>query len=212
MKYFNIQAFNFFSFPVKGLYDFGTCINTSLEFGDFIDVESLLQMVTCHTLNDDITVKPHPEAHMDMILFEVFLRNIHLIPQDQIVQWHYLNYNINSAVVISVVVESSRCSSKTLKKGSCPYAPLDEALRYILLEMTFPCKAPEFWYKLPLVTRESQSVIHVIYTSSTTMLFLKFNCTWLCTLFSNVQKHGAILTTIVEHICKVTLLHKSTPI
>ena len=31
------------------------------------------------------TVKPRPEAHMDMILFEVFLKNIHLIPQDQIV-------------------------------------------------------------------------------------------------------------------------------
>ena len=30
-------------------------------------------------------------------------------------------YNINSAVVISVVVESSRCSSKTLQNGSCPY-------------------------------------------------------------------------------------------
>ena len=30
------------------------------------------------------------EAHMDMILFEVFLKNIHLIPQDHIVQWHYL--------------------------------------------------------------------------------------------------------------------------
>ena len=32
------------------------------------------------------TVKPRPEAHMDMILFEVFWKNIHLIPQDQIVQ------------------------------------------------------------------------------------------------------------------------------
>ena len=34
------------------------------------------------------TVKSRPEAHMDMILFEVFLKNIHLslIPQDQIVQ------------------------------------------------------------------------------------------------------------------------------
>ena len=30
-----------------------------------------------------------PEAHMYMILFEVFLKNIHLIPQDQIVQWQY---------------------------------------------------------------------------------------------------------------------------
>ena len=29
-------------------------------------------------------------AYMDMILFEVFLKNIHLIPQKQIVQWHYL--------------------------------------------------------------------------------------------------------------------------
>ena len=38
------------------------------------------------------TVKPRPEAHMDMILFEVFLKNIHLIPQDQIVQWLYLYY------------------------------------------------------------------------------------------------------------------------
>ena len=32
------------------------------------------------------TVIPRPEAHMHMILFEVFLKNIHLIPQDQIVQ------------------------------------------------------------------------------------------------------------------------------
>ena len=36
------------------------------------------------------TVKPRPEAHMDMILFEVFLKNIHLIPQDHIVQSHYI--------------------------------------------------------------------------------------------------------------------------
>ena len=36
------------------------------------------------------TVKPRLEAHMDMILSEVFFNNIHLIPQDQIVQWHYL--------------------------------------------------------------------------------------------------------------------------
>ena len=28
------------------------------------------------------TVKPCPKAHMDMILVEVFLKNIHLIPQD----------------------------------------------------------------------------------------------------------------------------------
>ena len=29
-------------------------------------------------------------GQLDMILFEVFLKNIHFIPQDKIVQWHYL--------------------------------------------------------------------------------------------------------------------------
>ena len=38
------------------------------------------------------TVKPRPEAHMDMILFEVFLKTIDLIPQQQILQRHYLYY------------------------------------------------------------------------------------------------------------------------
>ena len=38
------------------------------------------------------TVKPRPEAHMDLILFEVFLKSIDLIPQQQILQRHYLYY------------------------------------------------------------------------------------------------------------------------
>ena len=38
------------------------------------------------------TVKPRPEAHMDMILLEVFLKSINLIPQQQILQRHYLYY------------------------------------------------------------------------------------------------------------------------
>ena len=38
------------------------------------------------------TVGPRPEAHMDMILFEVFLKSIDLIPQQQILQRHYLYY------------------------------------------------------------------------------------------------------------------------
>ena len=38
------------------------------------------------------TVKPRPEVHMDTILFEVFLKSIDLIPQQQILQWHYLYY------------------------------------------------------------------------------------------------------------------------
>ena len=36
--------------------------------------------------------KPRPEAHMDMILFEVFLKSIDLITQQQILQRHYLYY------------------------------------------------------------------------------------------------------------------------
>ena len=37
-------------------------------------------------------IKPRPEAHMDMILFEVILKSIDLIPQQQILQWHCLYY------------------------------------------------------------------------------------------------------------------------
>ena len=38
------------------------------------------------------TIKPRPEAHMDMILFEVFLKSINLIPQQKMLKWHYLHY------------------------------------------------------------------------------------------------------------------------
>ena len=38
------------------------------------------------------TVKPRPEAHMDMVLSKVFLKSIDLIPQQQILQQHYLYY------------------------------------------------------------------------------------------------------------------------
>ena len=39
-------------------------------------------------------------------------------------------YIIDNVIVLSDLVESSGYSSKTLQKGSCPYAPLDEVLRY----------------------------------------------------------------------------------
>ena len=70
------------------------------------------------------TVKPCPEAHMDMILFEVFLKSIDLN--------RYYNgtiYITDNVIVPSDLVETSGYSSKTLQKGSCPYAPLDEVLR-----------------------------------------------------------------------------------
>ena len=40
-------------------------------------------------------------------------------------------YIIDNVIVLSDLVESSGYSSKTLQKGSCPYAPLDEVLRYM---------------------------------------------------------------------------------
>ena len=38
------------------------------------------------------TVKPRLEAHMDMVLFEVFLKSIDSIPQQNIFQRHYSYY------------------------------------------------------------------------------------------------------------------------
>ena len=67
-----------------------------------------------------ITGKPRPEAHMDMILFEVYLKSNDLIPQQQILQRHYL-YIIDNVIALSDLVESCGYSWKTLQKGSCPY-------------------------------------------------------------------------------------------
>ena len=57
------------------------------EMESRIGVEPLVS--TLHAADSLMTyaVKPRPEAHMDLILFEVFLKNIHLIPQDQIVPY-----------------------------------------------------------------------------------------------------------------------------
>ena len=45
-----------------------------------------IQLTVLYLINTIHTVTPRPEAHLGMILFEVFWKNIHLIPQDQIVQ------------------------------------------------------------------------------------------------------------------------------
>ena len=91
------------------------------------------------------TVKPRPEAHMDMILVEVFFKSIDLIPQQQI----YYNGTIkDNAIVLSDLVELhvSGYSSKTLQKESCPYAPLDEVLRY-------------WWYLYATVTPSCDTIL-----------------------------------------------------
>ena len=52
----------------------------------------LLCNAVAKTTTNTTTVKPRPKAHMDMILFEGFLKSIDLIPQQQILQRHYLYY------------------------------------------------------------------------------------------------------------------------
>ena len=65
-----------------------------------------------------------------------------MIPQQQILQQHYSIYiiHVDNVIVLSDLVESSGCSSETLQRGSCPCAPLDEALRYVNL---CTCSTPE---------------------------------------------------------------------
>ena len=74
------------------------------------------------------TVKHCPEAHTDTIPFKCFW-----IASTWFHNNRYYNgtiHSIDNVIVLSDLVESSGYSSKTLKKGSCPYAPLDEVLRY----------------------------------------------------------------------------------
>ena len=72
------------------------------------------------------TVKPRPEAHMDMILLKCFWRASTWFHHNR--YYNVTIYIIDNVIVLSDLVESSGYSSKTLQKGSCSYAPLDEAL------------------------------------------------------------------------------------
>ena len=56
------------------------------------ETENVVEMPRFQVQNCPHTVKPRPEAHMDMIHFEVFLKSIDLIPQQQILQRHNLYY------------------------------------------------------------------------------------------------------------------------
>ena len=66
---------------------------------------------------------------MDMILFEVFLKSIDLIPQQQILQRHYVYYMIMSLYYLILWNQVNIQFEKHFKKDH-PYAPLDEVLRY----------------------------------------------------------------------------------
>ena len=78
------------------------------------------------------TVKPRPEAHMDMTLFKSVFEE-HRLDSTTTYITTALFFIIDNVIVLSDLVESSGYSSKTLQKGSCPYAPLNEALRYITI-------------------------------------------------------------------------------
>ena len=66
------------------------------------------------------TVKPHPEAHtcMDMILFEVFLKSIDWIPQQQITTALFILWIMSLYYLI--LWNQVDILQKTLQKSSCP--------------------------------------------------------------------------------------------
>ena len=66
------------------------------------------------------TVKPRPEAHMDMIPFLSVFEEHRLDSTTDITTALF----IDNVIVLSDLVESSGYSSKTLQKGSCPYMRL----------------------------------------------------------------------------------------
>ena len=74
------------------------------------------------------------------IRLKVFLKSIDLIPQQQILQQHYLYYRYNVMIVVSDRVGSSGCSSKTLQKGSCPCVPLDKVLCIVFMYYEDRCE------------------------------------------------------------------------
>ena len=76
---------------------------------------------------------------MDMILFEGSVFEEHRLDSTTTDITTALFYIIDNVIVLSDLVESSGYSSKTLQKGSCPYAPLDEVLRYCNVQV-LACK------------------------------------------------------------------------
>ena len=105
-----------------------------------------------------------------MILFEVLLKNIHLIPQDQIVQWH----NINSAVVISVVVESSWCSSKKIMSicaSGRGFTVLCFLVRLIRMSLSWSSLSSTYIYGC--VLKVSELNLYKMYIETTNLQCLK---------------------------------------
>ena len=84
-------------------------------------------------------VKPCPVAHMDMILFPFWSvwRRISIWFHKIRVQWHYLflcHCNICCCGIKLMLF-------KNTSKRSCPYAPLDDALRYLVCFTSVFCWA-----------------------------------------------------------------------
>ena len=102
------------------LYFFDNHFQLSKESNVTITIHHKSWLTRSHTVSLS-------KAHMDMILFECFLKSITWFHNSR-----YYNgtiYIIDNVIVLSDLVKLSRYSSKTLQKGSCPYAPLDKVLQ-----------------------------------------------------------------------------------
>ena len=70
---------------------------------------------------------------MDMILFQLVFEEHRLDSTTADITTALLIVYIMSLYYLILWNQDSGYSSKTLQKGSCPYAPLDEVLRYVFL-------------------------------------------------------------------------------
>ena len=103
-KYFDLHSYNLISLQCSP-----QCFARVSYYT--VPIKSYQFKIVC---KQEHTVKPRPEAHMDMILFEVFLKScIDLIPQQQILQRHYLyqgfsNFSLEGPDKIPVKPERAR--------------------------------------------------------------------------------------------------------
>ena len=128
------------------------------------------------------TVKPRPETRgaWTWSFFKCFWRASNWFNNN--IYYNSTIYIIDNVIVLSDLVESSGYSSKTLKKGSCPYATLDEALRY---EGGLKSSNDQMWF----ITYHAIRGWAEMFKGPNVVLFLKIVSTAVHTLLPSVLQH-----------------------
>ena len=121
--------------------------NTKKYMYNVLMVQSLCLSRLCSSRELSPTVKVRGD--MDMILFEMFLKSIDLIHNNR----YYAALFICIGNVCTIWSCGIKWISKTLQKGSCPYAPLDEVLRVSQIFLTVPSCSVYFQWYVFLISR-----------------------------------------------------------